>query len=139
MCIRDRNFTFHTIATRNYELMKNCTDSIGVNYEFKGPLDEGMLALFGGDMEEYDNFEFSRNRVGDNICAAAIFVSNLGETENGSLVTPEQWREAATSFVVDDGSNLIFRVAGRYLGAVSYTHLDVYKRQVNNKDQTKSI
>jgi len=115
-----RNFTFHTVTTRNFDLMKSCTDAIGVNYDFSGPIDEGMLAMFGGDMAAYEAFPFSRNRVGDNICAAAIFVSDLGQSERGDRVPPDQWEQAARTFTSNDGSNLIYRVAGRYLGVDNY-------------------
>jgi len=115
-----QNFTFYSVITSNYDLMKNCTDAIGVDYGFKGPVDEGMVAMFGGDMDAYESFLFSRNRVGDNICVAAIFVANLGRTETGGSVSPEAWEQEALSFTLDDGSNFIYRIAGRYLGVTDY-------------------
>lgn len=115
-----QNFTFHNITTSNYSLMKACTDAIGIDYAFRGPIDEGMLAIFGGDMNTYNQYEFSRMRVGDNICAAAIFIANLGISETGNSVSPEMWEQASLSFEKNDGKNLIFRVAGRYLGVTDY-------------------
>lgn len=115
-----QNFTFYGVTQRNYNAMKACTDAIGVDYSRKGPLDEGLKAHIEHEGGNYDSYEFSRMRVGDNVCAAALLIAELGNRETGNDVTPEMWKDFAESFVTDDGSNSLYRVAGRYLGVTEY-------------------
>lgn len=111
-----QNFTFYSIISNHSELMESCVNKIGIDFNV-GSNDPGLDAVFQANGQN-NSTGFSRARVGDNICAAAIFVASIGKNENGGIdVTPEEWENIAMSYVTGNNSNLIFQVAARYLGA----------------------
>ena len=112
-----QNFTFYNTIISNRALMVACTDAIGVDYSI-GSDDPGLDAVFEANGQSAADNIFSRARVGDNLCAAAIFVGNIGRSENGgSNITPAEWRSLALAYTTGDQSNTIFQVAARYYGA----------------------
>lgn len=119
-----QNFTFLNYVTTHADEMKKCTDALGVDYSIGRTGDYGLQAVLGSP-QAYQNMQFSRFRIGDSICAAAIMMGDIGKDINGGgFITPEEWKAYALAFANDDNNNNIFKLAIKYLYGANSTRTD---------------
>lgn len=116
------NFTFYNIITGadTKDAMRACTDMLGVDYSIERGNDLGLNAMFEANGLDPDQNDFNRFRVGDNLCASALFIANLGKAVNGgaTFLSPEQWQDHALDYADGDHdrTNAVYKAAWYYVG-----------------------